>query len=288
MGRIADFFDRKHIERLNAMDIAIKRRLTESAYSGRRKSGAKGSSQEFSDFREYAAGDDIRLIDWNSFARTDRLFVKLFMEEKQADVNFFIDISSSMSDNYGKGFYSAVLVCSLAYIALKNTDRINLFAFNDKICYKKIGVSASQRFFEAVSFVEGFSYGGGTDINAAVSESLKDIRGRGISYVVSDFCSNGGARQAIESLLYKKTDVCAVRIYSPEEENPSLKGNLRLIDSENGEYKDIEINSDIIKAYKKAYADEENSLREYCRKRGVKYVPVSSGSPVIKSLADVM
>ena len=92
-------FDGEFFARLHTLRMSNKMKLT-SGMSGGRKSSAKGNSVEFSDFREYMLGDDIRKIDWNAYGRMNRLFIKLFQEEKEGLFRIFLDGSKSM--DYGE------------------------------------------------------------------------------------------------------------------------------------------------------------------------------------------
>ena len=96
METLREALTKEYLKRLEEMAIRLKHRLSTDGYSGARRSMAKGSSLEFSDYREYAAGDDLRRVDWNGFARFGKLYLKLFLEEKQASVHVFLDCSRSM------------------------------------------------------------------------------------------------------------------------------------------------------------------------------------------------
>ena len=112
--------DDKTLARLDALALRLKNR-TRGAAGGARRSSALGSSAEFSDFREYVPGDDVRRVDWNAYARFERLFLKLFMEEQEAEITLLVDASRSM-----KAKWETCLVCAemLGYLALTGGDDI--------------------------------------------------------------------------------------------------------------------------------------------------------------------
>ena len=117
-------FDGEFFARLHTLRMSNKMKLT-SGMSGGRKSSAKGNSVEFSDFREYMLGDDIRKIDWNAYGRMNRLFIKLFQEEKEGRFRIFLDGSKSM--DYGerkKSVLARRIVAMLSFIVLNNLDRV--------------------------------------------------------------------------------------------------------------------------------------------------------------------
>ena len=131
MEDLKAIFTKEYIAKLERLSIGLTERLGAVGYSGGRKSSAKGSSLEFSDFREYIPGDDLRRVDWNGYGRFDKLYLKLFLEEKQAAVNLFLDTSKSM-DFGGKAVMAKALAASLAYIAAGGGDRTQIFAFSEK------------------------------------------------------------------------------------------------------------------------------------------------------------
>ncbi|MBP3887413.1 MAG: DUF58 domain-containing protein [Cellulosilyticum sp.] len=119
-------FDEAFMQQLDRLQMAIALRLHEGMQGGRRSS-AKGASLEFSDFREYEPGDDFRRIDWTAYGRLDKLFVKVFMEEKEAIFNLFIDTSKSMSFGVPtKGKTSLQIAAALSYIIMARQDRVNI------------------------------------------------------------------------------------------------------------------------------------------------------------------
>ena len=124
-------FDKDFFNKLNNINLNVKLRLSQGAQGGR-KSHAKGVSVEFSDFREYTPGDDFRRIDWNAYGRFDKLFIKLFMEEREAIFNIFLDCSKSM--DYGqanKSHMALKVAASLSYVVLNNFDRVYVNLLGD-------------------------------------------------------------------------------------------------------------------------------------------------------------
>ncbi len=272
MGELKKSITKEFISSLEGINLLLSGRMNNTALSGTRKSHAKGSSLEFSDFREYTLGDDIRRIDWNSYARFDKLFMKIFEEEKQADINIFIDISNSMSEEFEKSVFSKQIALSIAYIALKNTDRVNIFTFGDGVSYKKLKVSSISKFYEIVDFLDNADNNGTTYILKSVKEASKDIKGKGIAYVISDFFSDDGYAEALGYMLYKKQEISCIHTLSKMDTEPEMYGNVRLIDSEGiNQDTDIFISPIIIENYKKELYEFKNKFSEFCRKKGIKY-----------------
>lgn len=248
---------------------------------GNRKSRSKGSSVEFSDFREYSLGDDFRRIDWNAYGRFDRLFVKLFMEEREAMVNIFVDSSRSMYFGEPKKSLSALkLSGALAYLALNNLDRVCLNSLAGTLVKQSSVLSGRGMFRHCVDFLENIQFEGITDLNSCIKK--KEFKGSGVSIVFSDFFTPGGIEDAVKYLLYKKQDVILVHVLAPEELNPELEGQIRLLDSETGEARDISVTPAMLLQYDKELSLFMNSIREFCSRMGAVYIQVSSEEPIEK------
>lgn len=288
MKKLTEGFTKEYMARLEAFSIKLNEKMSNVSQSGIRKSGAKGNSLEFSDFREYIAGDDIRRIDWNGYARFDRIFVKLFMEEKQADINLFIDKSNSMGEHEDKLYYAKMLAASIGYISLKNTDRVNMMLFNSQVTDEKTKLVSKNSFFEIVNFLDNIDSNGQTDINNSIMKNISKLSNRGICFIFSDFFSLNGFIEAIKMLRYKKQDVVLVQILSGEERSPLLNGNIRIIDSETGENIDMEVTEGILNEYKKALVSYENELKDFCKQYNMSFVSIDTSQPIIKGLMAIL
>lgn len=272
MGELKKSITKEFMSSLEGINLFLSGRMNNTALSGMRKSHAKGSSLEFSDFREYTLGDDIRRVDWNSYARFDKLFMKIFEEEKQADINIFIDISNSMCKEFNKSVFSKQIAIAIAYIALKNTDKVNIFTFSDGINYKMLKISSISKFHEIIDFLDNVDNNGVTYVLKSVKEAFQYINGKGVSYIISDFFSNDGYAEGLGFMLYKKQNISCIHTLSNFDIKPDIYGNVRLIDSENSnKYTDIFISPLIIENYKKELSQFKNKFSEFCTKKGIKY-----------------
>src|SRR5215469_10026059 len=115
----AKLLDSSFMSRLDQLDI-MSRKILAGKMKGERRSKRRGQSVEFADFRNYVIGDDLRFIDWNIYARLDRLFLKLFMEEEDLSLYVLCDVSKSCDfGNPNKAFYIKQVAASLGYIGLE-------------------------------------------------------------------------------------------------------------------------------------------------------------------------
>lgn len=273
-------FDAEFLKKLDTMVINVRMLMNEGA-GGNRKSRSKGSSVEFSDFREYSLGDDFRRIDWNAYGRFDRLFVKLFMEEREAMFNIFVDGSRSMSFGKPEKSLTALRLSGvLAYLALNNLDRVCINCLSGSMVKQSPIMNGRGAFERCIDFLENTEFSGITDLNSSIKK--KEFKSSGVSVVFSDFFNPGGIEAAVKYLLYKKQDVVLVHVLSPEELNPFLEGQVRLKDSETGETRDIAVTPAILKQYEKELNLFINNIREFSSKMGVAYIQASSGEAVEK------
>ena len=176
-------FNEDFFKKLNKINMYINFKLSGGTQGGR-KSKAKGVSVEFSDYREYAPGDDFRRIDWNAYGRFDKFFVKVFMEEREGLFNFFIDKSKSMDyGKYNKKETALKIVAALSYIALNNLDRVNISTMNDGVIENLKTSTGNKGFQKILRDLENINFDGSTDLSSSIKKRHLNLRG--ISIVVS-------------------------------------------------------------------------------------------------------
>ncbi|MDD3393200.1 MAG: DUF58 domain-containing protein [Clostridia bacterium] len=285
MRTLQDIFTKEYLMQLEKLSVSLRQRLGVDGYSGARKSHAKGSSLEFSDFREYIVGDDLRRVDWNSFGRFGKLYVKLFMEEKQAEINIFLDCSSSM-EKEEKFLQAKAFAASLAYISLCSGDRVNLFLWNDAISLEKRGSTQKNSFFELLTLLDKAECGGGSNLLRAGLYSGR--LGRGIAFVISDFFMETSLDEALRVLQGKKQQICLVQVLSAAEEQPREGQAVRLVDAETGETCDLELTSSVLAAYDKALKEHRGALGELCFRSGASFYSMNEGTSLFTALREVL
>ncbi|MCM8711784.1 DUF58 domain-containing protein [Clostridium sp. SYSU_GA19001] len=279
-------FDSEFLKKLDNIALNAKITMNEGAAGGR-KSKAKGSSVEFSDFREYSIGDDFRRIDWNAYGRFERLFVKLFMEEREAIVNIFIDCSKSMDFGSPKKCLTALKLSGvLSFLALNNLDRVCINQIKGTVLNQSNSVTGKNMFYRCLDFLQKTEFSGETNINGCLKR--KDIKARGISIIISDFFSKDGMEEGIKYLLYKNQQVILIHVLSPEELKPEIYGQVRLVDSESGEGRNLTITPTILKHYEKNLNLFINNIKSFSNKLGVTYIQVSSEDKIEKIIFDYL
>lgn len=287
MENLNDVFTKDYFTKLETFRLNMKNKLAMGGYSGARKAKAQGNSLEFSDYRDYAIGDDLRRIDWNSYARFEKLYMKVFLEEKQATINLFLDSSNSMSEST-KALYAKSLAASISYVALKNMDKVNLFCWGDGIQQKKLNTQSGNRFAEVVQFLNDIKQNGQTSFTKTIQECASLHLGRGISFVFSDFFTEDNWKESIKLLQYKKQEVILVWVLSRQDVSPQQRGSFRLVDIETNEARDLELTDEILKNYQKAVEGYEAEIKDFCKKRGIGFVKAIDDMPLLKVVHTIL
>lgn len=247
--------------------------LLNKGYQGGRKSSAKGSSIEFSDYKEYVLGDDFRKIDWNAYGRFEKLFIKVFEEERQVNVNVFLDTSLSMDFGNPKKSVIAKKLCAVfSYLSLSHLDRICVYSNSEKTLDNSGYFNGKNTFQSFVNYIENLNFNNKNDLFKLIKTRFYKS---GISIIISDLYSEN-FEETIKYLAYMNQHIIVLNLLSIEELKPKESGDIRFIDSETDEGKDLCITSNVLKAYEKTLKDFIGKHKELCKKFGCKYVLLSN------------
>ena len=282
--------DDAFISMLEQRDLYIGRSMN-GLFGGTRRANAYGSSAEFADYRDYFPGDDLRRIDWNLYARFEKLYLKLYVDERQLHHRIYIDASASMDwGQPSKAETALKLTAALAYLSVRATDRVSIYILHGDKCEPLCPAFSSVRsFYNAAHLLNGVRFKGDCDVAAAITNFEHTGRNDGLSVIISDFLNDNDFRPAVESLLYKGKKVHLLQILSEDEITPSLRGRFFLLDSE-GQGEDDErnyrsiITRSRVKAYEKALAWYQNEISSFCKARDVGFITVCSSDPIEKIL----
>jgi len=274
--------------RLERMRIRPRRRMTNRTH-GEHLSGKGGTSIEFSDFRDYVAGDDLRHVDWNIFSRLNRPYVKQFRYEEQMCVVILLDASTSMTFD-GKFERARQLAAAFALMGLFSLEPVSIYSCRSTesapvICPPCTGRANRARVFKFLEDLEG---GGDFPIEAAVEAVLRRHRGRGIALVLSDFLTFGELARPFNLLFSAGLEVCAIQILSPTERDPELTGDLRFVDSETDVALDISNVGELLSIYQDRRQALERELDEHCRRRRGRFLSINSDDPIDWLLFDLL
>lgn len=264
---------------LDKLDV-VARKIFSGKIQGERKSRRRGSSVEFADYRQYTSGDDLRFIDWNVYARLDRLFMKIFLEEEELTLGIAIDASASMEyGNPNKFDFARRLAMALGYVALSSHNKVSLFGFNSEGVQRVTGLRGKRRTRDMGQWLLDLVPLGGTSFIEACKVISKSRQGRGVLVVLSDCLEENGMKQGLSYLVGGGWDVFVIQSLAPEEISPldaGLEGDLRFIDVESGAECEITATAPLISRYKQRLDHYCEGLREQCTRIGAGSVRVST------------
>ena len=245
-------------------------------FGGNRKSKTYGSSCEFADYRDYVPGDDITKIDWNAYARFDKLYQKLYLDERQMHTRIYIDASRSMAyNNAEKGKQCLRLAATLAYMSLNEMEKVSIYTIREnEITEVVTNLSGKNAYYERIGLLNDIEFTGDCCISDAILPARVG-RGDGLTVLISDFLTDNDYETAIDKLTDCKRDILCIQVMGRDEMNPQLRGKMHLFDAERESlFYRKNIDRDIINAYKAALQWATNRLREYCMARGADYMLV--------------
>ena len=250
-----------------------------------------GQTVEFADYREYMLGDDIRRIDWNLYSRFEKYFLKLFTDERQMQIQIFLDCSASMGkDNPKKSAYAVAAAAALGFLAVHNMDKVSFHLMKGERAENPFGtIIGKTPYFRAISELEKLDFTEDTNIETCVTNSPDTSTNNGLTVIISDFFTESNWKKAVDYLCYKKRQVLLVQVLTADELEPAYDGRVNLIDSESVDAADfrnmkIRITRSMQKAYEEAMRDFQEDIRSFCSKRGVDYITVRTDTPIEKVL----
>jgi len=259
----------------------VSRKIFRGRMKGERRSPRKGQSVEFSDFRNYVPGDDLRFVDWNTYARLERLFLKMFLEEE--DLHFYALIDASGSMDFGeptKLRYAVQLAAALGFVGLIRGDRVKIETLGQPIGRPAPVFRGRKSLWRMLNHLEAIQ--GGEEVSLADGVKNFCIRnsGRGIVVLISDLMDKSGYEAALRYLLSRDLDVYVIQVLSAAEIDPDVSGDLRLIDCEDADVAEVSITPALVARYKKTLAAFIDQARQFCMKRGMIYLLARNEVPV--------
>lgn len=313
----SQLFDADFMRKLERLSL-ISRKLKSGRLKGERRSPKRGQSVEFADYRTYTPGDDLRRVDWNAYARMERLFIKLFQEEEDLTVHILLDASKSMDwgdpnavtltapvatvdrgtaistggpvvrqadgvDTRGQNklVYSKRVAAALGYISLSNLDRLSVTAFNRGGLQRFSAVRGKGHAVSLLRFVGGVRAEGETDLDLALRQYASQAKYPGLLFVLSDCLVEGGGIEGLKALQAAGHEVHLLHILAPAEVNPELAllGDLRLRDIETGATQEVSIESGILDLYRLKFQEWQGGIESFCKRRGINYLQVTTDMP---------
>lgn len=259
----------------------VSRKIFRGRLKGERRSRRKGQSVEFADFRSYVAGDDLRFIDWNMYARLDKLFLKMFLEEE--DLHFFCLIDASTSMEFGeptKLDYAKQLAAALGFVGLCRADRVKLETLGQSLRNPSPVLRGRQSVWRMTEYLQDIPSGENTTLDTGIRNFCLRNSGKGIVVLITDLMDKHGYESALRYLMAKQMDIYVIHVLSPAEIDPDLVGDLRLVDSEDGDVAEITVSRPLLDRYRRTLSAFVEGAREFCNRRGIAYLLANTDVPV--------
>ncbi len=265
------------LQQLETLQTLVKNNVA-GLFGGNHQTKNFGSSCEFADYRDYIPGDDITKIDWNAFARFEKLYLKLYLDERQRHTRIYIGASRSMAYGKGKKDEQALkIAAALAYLSVCEMDKVSVYLIRGGVADCIIsGMLGKDSFISSIGKLNYVDFDGDASISDAILPSAVGY-GDGLSVIISDFLTDNNFEDAVNFLASKRRDILCVQVLSKEELNPKARGKMHFFDSENTEkYYRKNINRDIINAYKAALEYATGRIRDLCHSREAEYMLVAA------------
>ena len=266
--------------------MLVAKKVRVGAIKGDRRSIKRGTSIEFADYRNYVAGDDLRQLDWNIYARLERPYIKLLEDEEDLAVHLILDASASMDfppegePERHKLLYAKRIIAGLAYVSLTSGDRLTLTAINDRRLATFGPARGRAQSIPMLRFVDDIAADGITDLDSALSDYAIRARRPGLTIVVSDMFSLEGAfLDGLNALLSRGHEVAFAHVLAPEEVQPPVAGDLSLVDVETELQQEVTVDGAMLGLYQQRLLAWRGEMREECLRRGAHYFPLETDAP---------
>jgi uncharacterized protein (DUF58 family) len=267
----------------------VTRKVFRGRMKGERRSKRKGQSVEFADFRSYVPGDDLRTIDWNLYARLDKLIVKLFLEEE--DLHFYVLIDASRSMDFGeptKLEYAKQLAASLGFIGLVRTDRVRIETLGQSLREHGPVLRGRKSIWRMLEYLNGITPGDAAPLAEGVKNFCLRNPGRGVVVLISDLMDKDGFEAGLRYLVSQRMDVYVIHLLSQEEISPDVKGDLKLVDCEDEDVAEISVSAPLLARYQATLNAFTGGAQEFCARRGMNYLLVNNQTPVKELVASYL
>ncbi|MCR2820893.1 DUF58 domain-containing protein [Lederbergia panacisoli] len=271
-------FTHEFLARLRKLRLVVNSNRT-GVHKGIRRSHKFGSSLEFSDFRTYQPGDDVRLVDWNVYGRTKRHYIKRYLDEQEIKIAIYLDCTSSMRIVDTKWLLAKKIAAALSYIALMNEDRLSFIpvsAIDTRSVDRKGSNYAKQVLSDIIQL----------QIKETTSSFIKEMdkkiqKGKQLSLIITDGMESiDDYEQVLLKAASAKSQIWFIHVLSKEEIDPDFTGDAKLIDSEMETEVNVSISSKLVSAYQLRLKDHNEKLKFICRKLGIQYIFLSDEKSV--------
>ncbi len=270
----------------------VARTAVEGALLGLHRSPTFGFSQEFAEYRAYVPGDDLRYVDWNVYARTDKTYIKRFFGDTNCQLMVLVDTSASMDpqDAAGSGVvskldYARFFAAALVYLAARQHDAVGLLAFNDTVHVHRPPIARHSSVRTLYHELDGLKSSGATDWQLPLEHVQRQLKKRGLVVVISDFYTEPeDLAVVLRGLAARGHDLLLVHVLDPVEIDVRLRGAATLRDAETGEVMEV-TPQELVADYPQRLRDHMETLEKYTLAMGGHYLQVDTDQPLDRTIA---
>jgi uncharacterized protein (DUF58 family) len=285
------FLDPGILASISGLDLVAKT-VVDGFVAGLHRSPDFGFSQEFAEYRAYSQGDDLRQIDWNVFARTDKCFLKRYRGETNTQLLVLLDTSASMA--YGsqpvtKLDYARFVAASLCYMANVQRDAAGLIVFDEDVSNYVAPSTRQGQLFRLLHAIERAEAGTRTDFAKPFAHFQNFLRRRGIVVVLSDFYERPDVIiSTVEPLRYRGNDVILFHVLDPQEIKPKFREPVLLVDMENAAHA-LEVSPEYVRhEYRRKIDSHIEVLAAKARGAGMEYFLMNTARPLDEGLREYL
>lgn len=275
---------------VNGLDLVAKT-VVDGFVAGLHRSPDFGFSQEFAEYRSYTPGDDLRQVDWNVYARSERIVLKRYRGETNSQLTVLLDASNSMaygSHSVNKMDYARFLAASLCYMASQQRDACGLIVFDDEVRNFIPPSTRQGQLHRLLHGVEKAEPRARTDFLRPFEHFQEFMKRRGIAAVISDFWAQPEEIvKAVAPLRYRGNEVILFHVLDPQEVRPKLRGPAILIDMETND--SMEVSPDYAQGeYREKIDAHIQSMRDSAKRGGMDYFQVTTDRPLDEALREYL
>lgn len=282
MAELPRFLDPQVLSRISPMELRA-RAVVEGFIAGLHKSPFKGFSVEFAEYRQYSPGDDIRMIDWKAYARSDRYYVKEFEDETNLKSYILLDRSASMgyrSNGISKLEYASYLAAALALFISHQRDGVGLITFDREVTNHFPTSSRRSHIHAMLSTLDALSPGADTDLGKPLHELAEKLPRRGLVILISDLIDDPAlTMDALQHFRFKGHDIIVFHIVDPDESEFPFTDTARFQDPETGEQL-VAVPTVIRDEYLAEFGRFVDANRVGCARLQVDYELLNTGKPL--------
>jgi uncharacterized protein (DUF58 family) len=270
-------FEDDFLKKLEYLHVVSKR-----AFAGQNRADRlarkRGRGLEFAYHRGYSAGDDFRHIDWKAYKRLGRLLLRLFDEEQDLPIYLFIDCSQSMREA-AKFDQARRIAAALCYIGLAHLDRVTILPFDQALGDENQPGRGKGRIFRVFELLERLEVEGPTDLREVFMQFASRTRQQGLAVIISDFLDPHGFEPGLKLVASMGHDVFVVHVASVSDSDPKALGEVRFVDAETGEVRDVDVTPALARAYGEAWQSHAEELERFCGRFALGYVRADAEVP---------